>query len=136
MKTTSEITIEIAADLARLRTDMNQANSIVGKALGGISSAGSMAAKALGGLGVVLSAGAMVAYVRSAIDAADATSKLAQSVGLSTEEVAGLQLAYGQSGLEQTRMVESLAKLTQAAINGNEAFGALGISVRNSDGSI
>ncbi|MDP3272797.1 phage tail tape measure C-terminal domain-containing protein [Limnobacter sp.] len=135
MKTTSEITIEIAADLARLRTDMNQANSIVGKALGGISSAGSMAAKALGGLGVVLSAGAMVAYVRSAIDAADATSKLAQSVGLSTEEVAGLQLAYGQSGLEQTRMVESLAKLTQAAINGNEAFDALGISVRNSDGS-
>lgn len=135
MKTTSEITIEIAADLARLRTDMNQANGIVSKAMGGISSAGSMAAKALGGLGVVLSAGAMVAYVRSAIDAADATSKLAQSVGLSTEQVAGLQLAYGQSGLEQTRMVESLAKLTQAAITGNEAFDALGISVRNSDGS-
>lgn len=135
MKTTSEITIEIAADLARLRTDMNQANGIVSKAMGGISSAGSMAAKALGGLGVVLSAGAMVAYVRSAIDAADATSKLAQSVGLSTEQVAGLQLAYGQSGLEQTRMVESLAKLTQAAVTGNEAFDALGISVRNSDGS-
>lgn len=135
MKTTSEITIEIAADLARLRTDMNQANGIVSKAMGGISSAGSMAAKALGGLGVVLSAGAMVAYVRSAIDAADATSKVAQSVGLSTEQVAGLQLAYGQSGLEQTRMVESLAKLTQAAITGNEAFDALGISVRNSDGS-
>lgn len=135
MKTTSEITIEIAADLARLRTDMNQANGIVSKAMGGISSAGSMAAKALGGLGVVLSAGAMVAYVGSAIDAADATSKLAQSVGLSTEQVAGLQLAYGQSGLEQTRMVESLAKLTQAAVTGNEAFDALGISVRNSDGS-
>lgn len=92
--------------------------------------------KALIGLAGGLSVAGFASWVRGAINAADEAAKLAQKTGLAVNEVAGLQLAFRQSGAEATQFVPILAKLSAAAVNGSDALKAMGVQTRNTDGSL
>jgi hypothetical protein len=98
--------------------------------------------KAIGGA-FVLVGGASVLLVKSAIDAADATSKLAQSTGTTVEELSALSYAAGLADVSQEELGAGLVKLTKnmsAAAGGSKeaasGFEALGISVKNVDGTL
>lgn len=84
-----------------------------------------------------------VALVKHSIDAADATSKLAQQTGTTVEELSALTYAAKLADVSQEELGSALVKLTKnmsEAANGSgdaaEAFKLLGISVKNSDGSL
>jgi len=91
--------------------------------------------KALGVIGVSLSVTAFTMWIRGAVDAADETSKLAQKTGLAVNQVAGLKLAYEQAGAGDS-FASSIAKLSKSVVDGSKSFEAMGINVRNSDGTL
>lgn len=95
---------------------------------------------AFSGLGVkiaaALSVGAVVAWVKSGLDAADAMSKLAQSTGVAVKDVGGLQLAFRQSGLGAGELSASMRKLNQGIAEGSKGLELMGVNTRNADGSL
>jgi hypothetical protein len=95
-----------------------------------------MAKKALGAIGVALAAGAFASFVRGAINAADEMSKFSQKAGVAVKDVAGLQLAFRQSGIAAGNLEGSMARLNKGISEGNKAFELMGLATKNADGSL
>lgn len=131
-----QLEIDLLANVARLQADMNQVKNAVGGSMSEVRRMVDMASSAFAALGVALSIGALVSWVRSAVDAADATKALSEKTGLAARDVAGLQLAYQQAGLGGDAMSTSIAKLSKQMVEGNKAFDDLGIKTRNADGTM
>jgi tape measure domain-containing protein len=70
--------IQLFANIARLQTDMNKANSVVSKAMGGVEKSVQLAKNALGGLGLGLIA-------REAVQMTDAYTKMDAQLRNATE---------------------------------------------------
>lgn len=131
----AQLTIEMAANVARLKTDMAAARNTVDSTMNSIRKSAALAAGALGAIGLGLSANAFAGWIKGAINAADEANKLAQKIGISVKEIGGLQLAFQQGGVNAEAMQKSLAKLNVNIANGDAAFKALGVSTKNADGS-
>ncbi len=130
------LTIEMAANVARLRQDMDNAASVVQSATAKMQKAAELAGKALGMIGVGLSLSAFTGFIRNAIDAADALDEMSGRVGVGARELSALQLAYKQAGMGNDAMASSLAKLSREMSEGNAGLRALGVNTRNADGSL
>lgn len=104
----------------------------VGIGLAAMAAAATAAAAALG------------MQVKSAIDNADQLNKMAQSTGVSTEELSKLKYAADLSDVSTETLGKSLGKLskamvaaaTEGASPAAQAFSAMGISVKNQDGTL
>jgi hypothetical protein len=88
-------------------------------------------------------AAALGVMVKRAIDTADSMGKAAQKVGVTTEELSKLEYAAKLANVSSGELQSSLMRLTKgmsdAAQGTGEAqkgFSALGIQVKNSDGSL
>lgn len=136
MAAIGQLTIEMAANVARLQKDMEQARRSVDSTMKQIQRSADLAKKALAGLGVALSAGAFVKWIDNAIKAADEMKKLSQKTGVAVKDIAGLQLAYKQAGLGSDALLTSMSRLSKGMAEGNKAFHAMGLSTKNSDGSL
>ena len=82
-------------------------------------------------------------FVKSQIDAADAATDAAQAVGLSVEAFTSLAYAADFGAVSQEELSGALVKLSKTAVDaagGSKTaaagFDALGVSVKNADGSI
>lgn len=128
--------IQLLANLAQLRADMGSATGIVANASQKMSDGFGVVSKALGAIGVGLSAAAFASWIKGAIDAGDEMKAFSQKTGVAVKDVAGLQLAFKQGGIESQAMGASLARMTKEMAKGNDAFDALGVSTRNADGSL
>ncbi len=136
MSTIGSIEIQMLADLARLRQDMNDAKGIVGKATADMSKMAGTLKTALGALGVGLSAAAFAGWIKGAINAADEASKLAKAAGIATKDVAGLQLAFKLGGPGADAMSGAMSKLAKQIGENGVVFDTLGIKTRNADGTL
>lgn len=130
------LTIEMAANVARLQQDMQRATSVVDNATAQMRKAAGMAGAALGAIGVGLSASVFSGWIKGAIDAADEASKLAQKAGLAVKDVAGLTLAFEQSGMTAGDVSGAMSKLSRSMAEGNKAFAAMGLTAQNNDGTL
>lgn len=97
----------------------------------------------LAGLGVTLSAGGFVAFVKGAIDSADQLNKLSQKIGISVEALSTLRFAAELSDVSLETLQKGIKTLSQTIVEANsgigdgvEVFDALGISVKNTDGTL
>lgn len=95
------------------------------------------------GAGAAIAGAALFALTKSAIDSADAMSKLASASGTTTEELSALSFAADLSGVNSQQLGETLSKLAKAINDTSkgtgaqvEAFKALGISVTDSNGNL
>lgn len=131
-----QLTIDMVANVARLQRDMEQAKKSVGTAMGSVQKTVDFAKKALIGLGGVLAVRKFASFIQGAIDSADQMSKLSQRIGVSVKDVAGLELAFRQSGLEAGALQQSMARLSVGIANGNRALSAMGVETRNVDGTL
>lgn len=127
---------EFLANIARLRQDMEEAKKAVGGASEFIKGVVDGAGKALVGLAAGLSVNAFASWIKGAINAADAMDEMSGRLGIGAAELTKLNLAYKLSGMSQEDMQSSLAKLSKAIGEGNEAFDKLGIKTRNTDGTL
>lgn len=90
-----------------------------------------------------LSVGAISAFVKTSIDAADAAKKSAQAVGLAIEEYTALEYAAKLAGVGSEELNAGLSRLNRTideAANGGEtqleAFDRLGISILDASGKL
>jgi lambda family phage tail tape measure protein len=112
-------------------------------AMRGLTGAAAGLSGALGSLAPLLSVAGLAGMVKGSIAAGDAIYDLSQKTGVSVEALARFKKAAATSGTDLDTVAKSLAKLSQnmvKAATGNKEmagnFKALGISVRNADGSL
>lgn len=138
MAALGSLVVSLAMDTAKFSGD-------VGKAARQMARLTAEAGKIGAAIGASIGTGlvAMTALVRQSIDAADATSKMAQSLGVSTEAMSQLAYAADLAGQSQEELGSSLGRLARqaadAAGGGKEAsqvFSAMGVSVKNADGAL
>ena len=94
-------------------------------------------------LGLILSAGAFVRMVQGSINAADAFGKLEIQTGIAANTLmayvnAGKLAGVSQESIEKSlrRLSQSMREADQGVATYKDAFDALGISVRNTDGTL
>lgn len=98
--------------------------------------------RSIGYASVAFVAGA-TAMIGSSIKIADESRKTAQAVGLTTEALTGLRWAASQSGVSNDELTASFRRFS-TSINdasngigkGKEVFDELGISIKNTDGTL
>ncbi len=130
------LTLEMAANVARLQKDMDAARRTVDGAMKNITASASLAMKALGAIGVGLSVSAFKSWIQGAIDAADQANKLSQKIGVAVKDLAGMQLAFAQGGVSAEGLQKAMSKLSVGIMDHNKALEAMGIVYRNQDGSL
>lgn len=97
----------------------------------------------LAGLGVSLSVAGFATMIKSAIDAADHLAKLSQKIGISVEALSTLRFAAQLSDVSLETLQKGIKGLSQNIAEANtgigdgaQVFEALGVSVKNADGSM
>ena len=139
--------VEIEGDLTDLRKDFKKSGDVVEKGSKKMASSAKTASSAFAGMGkAALKVAATISVVGLAFKslrdiflqfgAIDVLAKTADSLGITTEALVGLQFAAGQTGIDNEFLVASLRKmsisLAEVAITGagpaKKAFDALGLS--------
>lgn len=131
-----QIEIQMLAEIMRLKKSMDEAMDIVRTRAASMQRAADVAGKAIGGMLAGLSVAAFSAWMKSAIDAGDATKAFAQKTGVAAKDVAGLQLAFKQGGVDGDMLTASIAKMSRQMADGNAGFKRLGVETRNADGTL
>ena len=141
MSEVGQITVKIGADTYELQKGLTDAKTKVSefdRSTAGLSSS----LKSLG-LVAVATATAVAAFVKSQIDAMDNLGKLSQKIGVTTNDLS--KLAYSArlsdvdiGSLQQSFVIlaRGLSEASQGSGNALTAFNALGISIRNTDGTL
>jgi len=140
MQSIGQLMIDMAADLARLRTDMTGAVGTVDQAMRQINRSIDRVKSAFGSMFASLAAGlsikAFAGFIKGSIEAADAVGRLSERTGLAVRDIAGLQIAYKQAGMSNDALEQSMGRMNRAMAEGNKAFEAMGIKVKNADGTL
>lgn len=132
------IVIDLLLRSGAFETDTKRAE----KRLAELKKEAQAAGKAIGAAfaGVAVAAAYMV---KASIDSMDEMLKLSQTVGVSVEALSALKYAADLSGVSQEQLGSALTKLTknmsdtaQGTGEAMKGFEALGISVKNSDGTL
>ena len=127
------IEIQMLLDNARFASDIRDAGRSLDQ---GLTQMKNSATSAVSGLLTGLSVGAFAGWIKGAIDAADAAKEFSQKTGVATQDVAGLQLAFRQGGVDSASLQLAMGKLSKQMVEGNATFQKLGITTRNTDGSL
>jgi len=137
------LTIDIAANLARLESDLGKANRMSQKFAEDQQKRYARIGKLIGGAIATFATGAFAGWIKESIDAADAAAETAQSIGISIEAYQGLSFAASTAGVEQESLTGALTKfnktISQAAAGGKKqaaAFADIGVSVRDANGNL
>lgn len=138
-----KLTIDIEARLAQFQDQLSSIGKTgdrtakkLDRAFGGLRST-------LATLGVGLSAGALVSFVKSGIDAADNLAKLSQRIGISVESLSAFNFAAKLSDVSTEQLNQGLKRLAANAVDvqagtgeAKDAFKALRIEVEASKGQL
>ncbi len=97
----------------------------------------------LAGLGVTLSVGGFVAFIKNAIDTADQLNKLSQKIGISVEALSTLRFAAELSDVSLESLQRGIKELSLNIVeassgigDGVKVFDALDISIKKVDGTL
>ena len=135
-----QLEIQLIADVARLRKDMEDVKRSVGGAMAEVSKSVATAKAALGGLAAGLLGGLSVAGLVSvanrAIDAADAMNDLSQRVGIAVKDLAKYELAASQSGTTMESLAKGIKGLAGNLMEHGDALKKAGITATTADGAM
>lgn len=141
MSEVGSITVKIGADTYELQKGVATAK----KEIDGLGERGKALEGVLQGMATVAiaTAGAMTVLAKNTIDTADNLSKMSQKIGIATEDLSRLAYAAQLSDVDIGSLQNSLVFLSKnmsAASMGTgdalNAFNALGIAFKNTDGSL
>lgn len=132
------LAVDFIAKFASFEEGMTKASKSVEGLDKKFSAIGGTVNKVLGTFGIALGAGALVAYSKGVIDAADNLNDMSVRLGISVKDLASFKLAAEQSGTSLDGVGAGIAKLTKSigeAEAGNKqlagALQGLGITARD-----
>lgn len=136
------LTIEMAANVARIRSDMDAAKSTVSGAMDSIKNAAGMAAKALGLIGAGLSGGAAVKGLYDltidAMKAQAALKGLSETTGATVEWLSSIRVVAKLAGTDMEAISTGLTKLAKNIETGSaeadKGLRAIGLSSKELQG--
>lgn len=134
------LTLDLVARIGGFTEGMDKAQRESSKRMKAIKADAEKLGKDIA-LALTAGAAAFTAIVKASINTADEMSKLAQSTGLTTEALSQLQYAAGLSGVDDlgnslVKFNRNIAEAAQGTEAQAEAFKALGIDIKNADGSL
>ncbi len=125
------VTVDFTANIARFTTALDKATNDLTKFQSHASRVSGDIGKAFAGLGVGLSVAGIVAFAKSAIDAADHMNDLAKTTGLTVEQISGLQLAAKQTGTDLDGVAKAVEKLSVNMGKDAKKFEEIGINAKD-----
>lgn len=131
-----QLEIQLMADVARIRTDMERASRVVDEHSSRMSRAAGLAKSALGAIAGVLSVAAFAGWIKGAIDAADAAGEISARTGVAVKDLAGLQLAFQLGGSSGENLTATMVKLSKSISDGNRGLSAIGVNTTDASGSL
>jgi len=105
------------------------------KSLSSLQAAVAKATPMIAGLGAA-GAAAFAAMVKQSIDAADEAGKLAQKVGLTTEQLTSLQHAANLSNVSNEALKIAFKELSEEVQSGGRKLAAFGVQIADSSGQL
>jgi len=136
------LTIDLAANVAGLESDLGKAQRIFDKNARDFQRTAVGIAKVTAGVATAVSVG-FAAMVKSSIDTADQLSKASGIYGIAIEDLSALRHGAGLSGVSFDQLGAGLNKFNKQVTDafegvgaGAEVFDALGISVTTSGGAL
>lgn len=130
--------VVLGADTAALDNGLKEARSRLAQFSAGVGKSMAVAGAAMSAVAV-----GMAVSVKGAIDEADKFGKMAQSIGVPVEELSKLRHAADLSGVELETLSKGIGRLNRNLVESAQglktpqrAFDALGIAIKNADGSI
>ena len=137
-----QLTLDLVARIGGFTGPMDKASRESQKRMKEMQAHAKAAGAAIG-VGMTVAAGAIAAFVKNSINAADETRKTAQAVGLSVEAFSGLQHAAALADIDTQTLKSSMSRLNvtlaEASTGGKQQasiFKAMGIAVKDSAGNI
>lgn len=116
------------------------------KALGGLAGAAGSVDSAfakltgigsiLGGIGAGLSVAGVATFIKGVADSGDAMNDLSQRTGFAVESLSKYQYAAKLSDLTNEQLESSLGKLNKSIGSNSDAFGKIGINLKDSQGKL
>ena len=142
MATVSQIVIEMAANVARLRQDMDAAKGVVGDAMSSIKGYADIASRALIGVGVGLSVIGAGKFLASLVmDVAEAQAgllKMSQVTGATVEGLSAIRGMAKLTGTDMESVGTAMVKLAKNVETGSAAtekgLNAIGMSTKDLQG--
>ena len=136
------LSLRLGADASGFKRGLDEATGAT-KQLGGASRDLTGREKALLAATVALAAGIGI-YMKKAIDAADAASKLSEKTGISTERLTGMRLTAELAGTSVDSMAKGFKKLQKGLFEGvtegigptKDSLDAMGISLVDAEGAM
>lgn len=135
------LTIEMAANVARLANDMAQAKKIVGDASSQMSQTIGTLKSLLGTLGIGLSVGYFVSFIRGTNDAIAHMKELGQEAGTSGEAISRFEAPARTAGLGLETVAAAMFKMNKASLEAKDpqssaaqAIRAIGLSTEQLKG--
>ncbi len=129
----AKLSIDIETRLAKFDRDMKHMESVASAASNNIAGA----FKALGPqLASAFSGGAVVAFTKSIIDAADALNDLSQKTGIGIKSLASYQLAADQSGTNMEAIAKGMKALSTELVKNGDSLKKAGIDAKDADGAL
>lgn len=135
MATIGNLSVSVTADTTGLATGLKTSESLIS---GFSAKAAALTDKliAVGPAAIAAGAAIGVVMVKNVIDAADKLTDLSERTGIAIEDLSRLGYVAQMSGISADEMTGAINRLSQGMANGNSAFEAMGVSVRNADGSL
>jgi hypothetical protein len=137
-----KISVVFEALTGRFETDTKRATKTMQKEMDKLKKDAAIAGKAIG-LALVAGIGIAATAIKSSIDAMDDLSKAAKTVGMDTEGFSRLAYAADLANVSQEELQSGLGRLVKAQAAAMDqssqqakTFEALGIAVKNADGSM
>jgi len=137
------LTIDLAANVARLSSDLGKANRLAEKSAAQMERRFSQMKTALGTMFAGLSVGAFATWIKQSIDAADQVNELSQKINVNAESLQKWGFAASVSGGSMEDTATAIKKLSvnisEAASGSDSAkakFDAIGVSFLDSSGKI
>lgn len=123
--------LQMAADVARIKSDMDKARNIVSAGAQKMQSALDDVRNTMTGLFGGISAAGFGMWIKSTIDFQDQLNDLNKTTGLSVEKLAGLSLMSKQTGSDLTGVAQSLNKLAMEMGKDADKFAKIGITAKD-----
>lgn len=122
MATISALNTKLTLNTSGFRTNMQKARKQVADFTRGVVRGGAKVA-AYGGAVAAAAVGGIALITKQHLSAIDASAKFADSIGIQTEQLAGLRYAASITGVEQDKFDKSLQKMVRGVGEASQGIG-------------